>query len=108
MSENRRQFFRIDYPTGAGPKLASNGIQLTVVNLSEQGLRFDCQNRTGFTIGNHFAGSLTFADGESFLVFGTIIRILPEGIVVELKKPIPLRIIMNEQRRMIKHFPKRA
>ncbi|MBM4315993.1 MAG: hypothetical protein FJ116_00765 [Deltaproteobacteria bacterium] len=108
MSENRRQHFRVEYPSESAPKLLSSGEPLKVLDLSEQGLRFQPKSTVNFKSGNTFAGSLTFQSGESFLVFGTIQRVNANTVSIELKKPIPLRIIMAEQRRLIQTFQKRA
>lgn len=106
--ENRRKYFRITYPIDAGPKLVYRGVPLTVVNLSEQGLRFQIHNLLKFKEGQSFSGSLSFASGETFLVFGSVRRVDLEGIGIELTNPIPLKMIMAEQRRLIQNFPKRA
>lgn len=108
MSENRRQHFRVEYPSESAPKLLSSGETLKVLDLSEHGLRFQPKSTVTFKTGNNFAGSLTFQSGESFLVFGIIRRVNTDTISIELKKPIPLRIIMAEQRRLIQLFQKRA
>ena len=110
MSENRREYFRISYPKGAGPKLISGGVTYPVMNLSEQGLLLALPSRKTeiYTVGNLFSGSITFHDKESFLIIGTITRVGEDGIAINLRKSIPLRIIMAEQRRLIQYFPKRA
>lgn len=108
MSENRRQFFRLEYPGKSGPKLVSSGMVLQVVDISEQGLQFRAKSTSPFKSGSSFAGSLTFLDGESFLVFGTIQRVTEDQVSIQLRKPIPLRIIMAEQRRIIQNFKKGA
>jgi PilZ domain len=108
MSENRRQFFRLKYPKGAGPKLSSAGLSLEVIDISEQGLCFQPAKNKKYSQNESFAGSLKFSDGESVLVFGSVRRVTEDSISVELRKPIPLRIIMAEQRLLIQKFPKRA
>ncbi len=110
MSKNRRRFFRLEYPIAAGPKLVSSGVQLEVLDISEQGLRlkFKTESELTFSVGSPFAGSLTFPDGESLLVFGIVQRINEEQVSVQLRRPIPLQIIMAEQRRIIRNFKRRA
>lgn len=108
MDQNRRQFFRIQYPPKSGPKLASGGQHFEVLDLSEQGLKFRIKSKVGYQPGANFAGSLTFIDGESLLIFGVIKRVTEDTLSIKLKKNIPLRIVMSEQRRLIQLFPKRA
>jgi hypothetical protein len=110
LSENRREYFRISYPKGGGPKLISGGVTYPVMNLSEQGLLLALPGRKTemYTTGTVFSGSITFHDNESFLIIGTITRVSEDSIAVNLRKSIPLRIIMAEQRRLIQYFPKIA
>ncbi len=108
MEENRRQFFRLEYPGNTGPRFISGGVNFQVLDLSEYGLRLKIKSNIGYQSGTSFVGSLTFTSGESFLVFGTIKRITEDSLSIELKKAVPLRIIMAEQRRLIQLFPKRA
>jgi hypothetical protein len=88
----------------------SGGVSYPVMNLSEQGLLLGLPNQKSvvFTQSSLFSGSLTFFDNESFLVIGKVTRVTADSIAIQLRKPIPLRIIMAEQRRLIQYFPKRA
>lgn len=109
MDDNRRQFFRLEYPPGSGPKLVSSGIKLEVLDISEQGLLIQVKNSSPTVkVGGGFTASLTFPDGESMLVFGNIVRVNEDKLSIKLRRPIPLRIIMAEQRRIIQNFKQRA
>ncbi|MBM4304816.1 MAG: PilZ domain-containing protein [Deltaproteobacteria bacterium] len=79
------------------------------MDISEQGMMIDAkQNPTPLAPGTVFSGSLTFPDGESLLVIGKIARVMNDKISIELSKPIPLKIMMSEQRRIIQKFKKRV
>lgn len=55
----------------------------------------------GLLLDMDVTGVLNFRDGESVLVSGAIRRITAKEVSIKLKKPIPLRKIMAEQRAMI-------
>ncbi|NBX68207.1 MAG: PilZ domain-containing protein [Proteobacteria bacterium] len=106
--ENRRQFFRLEYPAKSGPRFLSGGVSYQVLDISEQGMRLGTHSNRGLKVGGKFAGSLTFTGGETFLVYGIVKRITEETVAIQLAKPIPYRIIMAEQRRIIQLLQKRA
>lgn len=106
--QNRRQFFRLEYPGKSGPRFVSGGVTYQVLDISEQGLKLGAASTQGIKVGAKFAGSLTFPDGETFLAFGIVKRITVETVSIQLNKPIPYRIIMAEQRRIIQLFQKQA
>lgn len=103
----RRSHFRITYEKEHAPKLAYSGCQFPVLDVSEEGIRFRAEGVKGMKIDDDVIGTLTFEDGEVFIVRGPIVRIQKSDISVKLKKAaIPLRKIMSEQRRLIQKFEK--
>ena len=106
MSESKRKFFRIFYPNNDCPRLLLSGMSFNVIDVSEEGVRFIVKSVTGFTVGQSASGSVTFADGESFLIHGSVARVTDSDVSLNLKRAIPLRKIMAEQRRLIEKYPK--
>lgn len=99
--EQRRSHFRIEYNALNCPILKLAGIEFNVLDLSEAGIRFSMDGFSGLKVEMDISGSLTFRDGESFLLHGKVIRIDDNKVSLTLKKPIPLRKIMSEQRALI-------
>ncbi len=86
----------------------ANGKEYRVCDISEEGLRFKNNSKSGLSIDESVAGTLNFRDGETFLLRGTISRVSADDVILKLKTPIPLRKIMEEQRLIIGRFPKKA
>ena len=105
MQKDRRNFYRILYPDVSCPKLLLSGYTFNVIDISEEGLRFNNLSHDGFKNGLGVSGSVTFPDGESFLIYGEVKRVNDKEVSISLKRPIPLRKIVEEQRRMLEKFP---
>src|SRR5438552_2054468 len=101
-TDNRRNFYRLNYPEAYHPKLRMNGANYRVLDLSEQGLRFHMGTASGSVhLQDEVVGTLNFTDGESFIIRGNVSRVNEGEISVNLKVPIALRKIMAEQRILI-------
>lgn len=108
MSEiNRRNYFRLYYPQSHCPYYRLNGRNYNVIDLSEEGMRFQNDPKSHISFNDALAGTLNFPDGESYLVRGTITRLTDEEVVVVLNTPVPLRKIVAEQIDLISRFPKK-
>ena len=101
MENDQRKHYRINYTEVNCPQLLSSGVNFNVLDLSEEGLRFTLKNMIGFKLDDSVTGSITFVDGESFLVYGIVKRVSSGDVSLVLKRPIPLRKIVEEQRRLI-------
>ena len=106
--ENRRQFFRIEYPEKMGPRFVIKGLAYQVLDLSEHGIKLKALSSITFKVGEKVVGSLSFPSGESMLTFGNIRRLTVDTISIQFNQPVPYRIIMSEQRRLIQLLQKRA
>mgnify|MGYP001575257581 CR=1 FL=1 len=100
--DQRRSYFRIIYTNEACPKLRLSASTFSILDVSEQGFRFSLGNVTGIKVGDMISGTITFEDNESFIVNGTAMRVTDQEVSVRLKKEIPLRKIMSEQRRLLR------
>ena len=98
----KRKFFRLTYELGRGPELVVDGRRYSVLDLSEEGLRFRLPPTARLAKGDHVGGTLEFADGNSCHVRGTVLRTQISDCIVQLSKGVPLSIMMDEQRRLIR------
>lgn len=108
MAEFQRAFFRLEYPQSAAPKFDCGGIKYQVKDISEKGLKLGFVSPVHFRVNSTLVGVLDFGGGESVWVLGKVRRVTEKSLGVELINPIPLRIIMAEQRRMIQYLKMRA
>ena len=99
--EEKRSYYRIKYTSSTCPIFKFADKHFEILDLSEQGFRFSIGIHTGITVEMGLSGSLTFKDGESFLIHGTVKRVVGNEISILLKKPLPLRKIMSEQQKLI-------
>jgi PilZ domain len=108
MGEFKRAFFRLEYPQSTAPKFVCAGVNYQVKDISERGLKLGFASPVNFRVNSTLMGVLDFGGGESVWVLGKVRRVTEKSLGVELINPIPLRIIMAEQRRMIQYLKMRA
>ena len=101
-----RSFYRIHYPLPERPVLLAAGLSHPVLDCSEHGLRYLRTASTQVDIGDVVRGVLTFRRGTQVIVEGEVVRIQGDQIAVHLNiTPIPLGIILDEQRHLRAHYP---
>jgi len=94
-----RQYYRIRYPLSYHPKVRIQGedYEGDVIELSERGVRFSCDDKIILSEGSDLAVNITFHDGESFELKGEILRVTDEDVIVRFVDWLPLIRIMKEQ-----------
>lgn len=98
----RRRFYRIDYPTIERPRLFVGKERFDVLNVSEGGVHLLCELRGSMTPGCEVVGRIDFQGREEANVAGVVCRTTDTTVTIELTvEPVPLRIIMSEQRYLI-------
>ncbi|MSP19268.1 MAG: hypothetical protein EXR74_06830 [Bdellovibrionales bacterium] len=107
MTDNKRNFFRLWYPAGAAPKFLSGGLVYEVLEISEFGIKI--LSKSGVNLENHtiMIGSLIFQNGEANLLYGSLLRSNDDTLIIGLKKPLPLRVIRQEELRLLRLFPRK-
>jgi hypothetical protein len=105
-SNQKRGHYRLEYPVSDRPSVLVNGHQYEVVDVSEQGMKFKCQNKITPDKDSPFKATVFFKDGKSFDVSGTILRYDAEQdqCVVQLTKGIPLAKMIEEQLLLIRKY----
>ncbi len=108
MTENQRNFFRLHYPSGAAPKFLSGGLAYEVLEISEFGIKI--LRKSGVNLENHtiMVGSLIFQNGEAHLLYGSLLRSNDDTLIIALKKPLALKVIRQEELRLLRLFPRNA
>jgi len=102
----QRRFYRIEYPVGARPLLSVNGLTGQIVELSEGGARVLVSNPHSVRFKDGSEVTITFQCGDTATSTATLVRVDGDQIVIRLSPPIPLPIILEEQRLLIIQFPK--
>jgi len=105
LRENRREHYRIRYPLRFRPVFKYTGKKFEIIDISESGIKFFCENTEDFTAGQEVKGTLMFNDGTSMIIKGNILRIYKRTAIVWLSVHIPFRHIIREQRFLKTHYP---
>lgn len=105
-SNQKRDHYRLEYPVNDRPTVLISGLRYEVIDASEQGLKFRCNNTITPEKNSLFRGTVFFQDGKNYEVSGTVLRYDPESdhCVVLLTKGIPLAKMIEEQLLLIRKY----
>lgn len=106
MTSQKRGFYRIEYPPGVQPIMSVNGCKCPVSELSEGGARVPANEAKSDWFKRGVETSIEFQCGRTIVTEATLIRVDSDQIVLRFSPPVPLPIIMEEQRLLIVQFPK--
>jgi len=101
---SRREYFRLPYPVTSGARLAVEGANYKVEEISEGGLRLVCSGEN-FPLEQSVQGVLTLTSGMRCTVIGTVLRIEEECVVLKLSHGLTNSDVFREQRHLSKLFP---
>lgn len=97
MLEQRREHYRVHYPSGLSPSLMISGRSYDVVDISEKGLKFKATDIDNFYLGCGIAGDIKFyEDDELIECYGEVLRLTDDEVVVSLTDTIPVSRIKVE------------
>ena len=100
----RREHFRIEFPSSERPSIIVNGRSHSVIDLSEQGIKVHWTNHDLPLIGNPLYGVVVFTDGSKVDIQGKVIRASGAIVIVNLTQGIPYPKMLAEQRRLIQKY----
>ncbi len=94
-----REFYRIGYPDSYRPKIRiqDEEYENETVELSERGVRFRYLGPGPLKEGLATDITITFYDGESFLITGELLRVRKEDVIMRFSERIPIYRLINEQ-----------
>ncbi len=96
MAEQRREYFRLEYPMSYRPSLKMGGKVFDVVEVSECGIKFLLPKQHSFGVDQKIKANIQFYDEEVFPCEGYIIRIEKDVAVILLSEGLPLHKIRTE------------
>jgi hypothetical protein len=104
-SKNQREFFRLVYPLGSGPKfeLARKRELADVIEISQGGFRVR-GFMPGVRCGDVISGTILFED-EPTMTIASVKRVCKDYTVFVLTKPLPILRVFNEQIRIRRDYP---
>lgn len=92
----RREYFRVTYPSAVRPTLRTRTHEFDVVDVAEKSLQFSNPAQIKFL--DWVKGTLTFYEGASVEIEGKIVRRHNDAVVLYLITPIPFSRMIQEQR----------
>ncbi|HEY9052858.1 MAG TPA: PilZ domain-containing protein [Gammaproteobacteria bacterium] len=104
MSEQRREFFRVEYPSGYRPRFIVKGQSFDILDISECGIRFLLVDNANFIIGASIKGIVHFTDDEELECSGIVIRKELGTVAIQNDVAIPLARIRSEHLNLIRNF----
>ena len=104
MSKQRREYFRVEYPSGYRPRFVVAGESFEILDVSECGIRFLIVDGTNFIIGAHIKGNIHFTDGEELECSGVVLRNEFGAVALQQDVSIPLAKIRAEHLNLIRNF----
>jgi hypothetical protein len=84
------------------------GQRYEVIDVSEGGLRFQCPDLHGITAGQQVQAVITFADMGKAEVEGTVVRIEPRRVALQLSVGVPYSRIVREQLHLLSRAATRS
>lgn len=88
--------------------MLAEGQSFSVLDCSEHGLRYIRRLPQPLEVGDIVRGVLTFRRGRQCVAEGEVVRIHGDQVALHLNiTPIPLAIILDEQRHLRKHYAMR-
>lgn len=96
MTEQRREYYRVQYPVIDRPVLSAKAGRFEVIDVSEFGVRFKRDGQYVFEPGTHLIARIHFSDGNDYECAGEILRCEEDSVSVQLHTPIPMHRIRAE------------
>ncbi|HEY2412303.1 MAG TPA: PilZ domain-containing protein [Pirellulaceae bacterium] len=104
----KRDHFRIVFPVGQRPCLAAGLVEWDVIDLSEDGAKVAVSCETSFASREPFAATIRFHDGTTAAVLASVQRRENDHVILNFAEPLAYPLIMAEQRRLLRQFPRGA
>ena len=104
MVEQKREYFRVEFPQSYRPSLEMDVDHYEIADVSEFGIRFNAGGDNSFTINDLIIGTIVFPDGKDFELSGQVTRIDDGYVSLELAEPLPLSKIRAEHLYLIGNY----
>jgi hypothetical protein len=102
----KRDHFRIVFPLGQRPCLATDLAAWDVIDLSEDGAKVAVSSETSLCSREAFPATIRFHDGATAAVTANIQRRENDHVILNFAEPFSYALIMTEQRRLLRLFPR--
>ncbi|MFW2374547.1 MAG: hypothetical protein ACN4GM_15585 [Gammaproteobacteria bacterium] len=104
MPEQRREFYRVEFPEQERPMLFLDEISYDVLDICEAGIRFEVENIASLVGNGRVDAQIRFRDGGVVDSSGDILYQRENSLVVILDNPISLRRVRAEHLYLINKY----
>ena len=104
MVEQKRESFRVEYPSSLCPKILLKNKTYNVFDVSEFGIKFHYSDVCDFKLGESVSAKIIFSDDEPYDLDTTVVRIDKYYVSVKLLTPLPLSKIRSEHLYLIQFY----
>ena len=104
--QQRREHFRIDYPKLNCARIVIMSREFPILDISQHGIKL--QNNSDFDLreGSELKGSVQLLCGVSVVVSARVLRCQSDKtVVLYLDEGIPLKLMFDEHRFLIRNLP---
>lgn len=103
IEEERREYYRLQFPPAKRPQLLINKESHAVVDCSAHGVRYVASSETPPTPGEPVTGLLRFRHGKQTPVLGVVMRVEGDEIVLYIPgREVPSTLLRSEERHLLK------
>lgn len=104
MIEQKREYYRVEYPMNDRPALLSRDDEFEIIDISEGGLKFKKDSNTDFSVGDVLGGTIKFSDNYFFKCMGKVVRIDDDNVAINHTHHLPLERIRAEHLLLIQKY----
>ena len=104
MIEQKREYYRVEYPLNERPALLSMDDEFEVVDISEGGLKFKVDSNINLSVGDELGGTIKFSDNYTFVCKGKVIRIDDGKVAINYTHNLPLERVRLEHLLLIQKY----
>jgi hypothetical protein len=102
--EQKRQFYRVEYPKSVRPTFLCEGHKYPVIDLSEEGVGLEVTKSGNFRVGQLIVGEVVFHDHGQEKITASVLREDSRRVILKCHVGVSLARIMEEQRYLINRF----
>ncbi len=102
---NKRQYYRLRYPTYAALTLSTPLGDLSVVEISERGLRIVVEENCPVRLGDQICGAMQLHNGDRLSIEGRAGRLDEDEMVILDIEGITFASMIEEQQFMVQNYP---
>ena len=104
MQQQKREYYRVQYPYSYRPSLTLDVDDYQIEDISEFGIKVKLDDNCALRLDDAVQANIAFSNGNEYELGGQVVRIDQGYAGLILKTPLPLSLIRAEHLYIIKNF----